>query len=367
MEKRTDLLGVLRTLFKWKRPILIVCTVATAGSIIISLLLPVYYKAYTIFLAASPDQAKPDMLFGRINSEPEYYGDQSDIDRLLTIGESSELVDFLVDSFDLYRHYNIDPAGKRAAYKVREVFFGRYDIVKTKRDAIELSIEDTDPSLAAKMTNAAREKIDEFAQKLIKDSQWKALASYEQNIATKEKQLKAAADSLVKLRETYGIYNIDAQTESLTDQYAQAEARLIRNRALLRASRESGVFPRDTIAVLQARVNSQEEEVGGLKQKIDLLNQGMGIVNLLHEQYTEANRSLGEDLERYKIISSTYHSVIPATILVENAGVPVVKSRLKRSIIVLAAVAVALLFSVIAVLMLDTYKDINWPEIINDK
>ncbi len=365
MRNNDNLLDVLKTLFRWKRQILAVCLIALVGSVVIALLLPVYYEATTIFLAASPDQAKPELLYGKVSFEPEYYGNENDIDRLLTLAESGDLVDFLIDSFQLYDHYDIDSTGPRAAYWVRETFFGHYEINKTKRDAIELSIEDTDRVLAADMANAAREKIDRLAQQLIKESQRQSLRSYEINIRNKEQQLAVLSDSLVRLRRTYGIYNTEAQSESLTDQMAKTEARLTRNRARLQALRGSDGVRRDTIANLAAMVAGQVEEVAGLQEKMKQLNEGMAIINTLERQYAEANQSLGEDKERYKLLASTYQSEIPGTILVEKATVPIIKSRPRRSMIVLASLAVAFLFSVIGVLLLDTYRDINWREIIH--
>lgn len=327
--------------------------------------MPVYYRSTTTFLAASPDLAKPELLYGGGNFEPEYYGNKSDIDRLLTLAESSELVEFLIDSFDLYAHYEIDSSGPRAPFKVREKLFGLYEVQKTKRDAIELSVEDQDKVLAANMANAAREKVDELAQRLIKEGQAKSILAYEINISSKEKQLVTLSDSLARLRRLYGIYNSEAQTESLTEQYARAESKLVRNQARLEVLRNSGRAKADTLLILNATVEGQLQEVNRLEERIDKLNEGMASVNIIHKQYLEANQSLGEDKERYKVLVSTYQSNIPATIVVEKASVPLIKSRPKRMIIVLAATAIAFLFSIVTVLLIESYKEINWREIIN--
>jgi uncharacterized protein involved in exopolysaccharide biosynthesis len=43
------------------------------------------------------------------------------------------------------------------------------------------------------------------------------------------------------------------------------------------------------------------------------------------------------------------------------------KSRPKRSFIVLGAVIGALLLSIFIVIILDRYKEINWKEVLHDK
>ncbi len=367
MNQKDNLLGVLKTLFKWKKQILYTCIAAGIGSIIIVLLLPVYYQATTIFLVASPDQAKPELLFGKGTLESEYYGTESDIDRVLTIAKSNELYEYLIDSFDLYQHYDIKKEAPRAPYYVKLAFNKRYEIQKTKRDAIELSIEDTDPELSAQIARATREKIDDVAQKLVKETQQKAINTYKAEINSQEKNMRELADTLARLRETYGIYNTEAQTESMTEQFAQAESRLINGKARLEALQNTPRISRDTIAMLEARVKGMEVEVEGLQKRMNNLNSGLGTVSSLERQYREASISLSENKERLKQFEAAFQSNIPALLLVEEAQVPIIKSRPKRTLIVVAAVFVAFLFSVIGVLLFENYRDINWREIYHGK
>ncbi|GJM35824.1 MAG: hypothetical protein DHS20C18_48250 [Saprospiraceae bacterium] len=367
MDQKDNLLGVLKTLFKWKKQILYTCLAAGIGSIIIVLLLPVYYKATTIFLVASPDQAKPELLFGKGTLESEYYGTESDIDRILTIAKSNELIEFLVDSFQLYKHYDIKQENPRSPYYVKLAFNKRFDIEKTKRDAIELSIEDTDREFAAQIARATRERIDDIAQKLVKKTQLKAIETYQSEINSQEKNMRVLADTLASLRKKYGIYNSDAQTESITDQFAQSESRLINGQARLEAMEASSRIHRDTILMLKAKVRGMEVEVNSLNEKINNLNTGLGIVSSLERQYQESSISLSENKERLKQFEAAYESNIPALLLVEEAQVPIIKSRPKRTLIVVAAVFVAFLFSVIGVLLFDNFKDTNWREIYYGK
>ncbi len=363
MENKDNLLGVAQTLWKWRRPIIIVCLIAVIGTAGASLLMPNYYQATTLFFAASPDQSKPELVFNQGNLRSEYYGNANDIDRLITIAESNELVSFLVDSFQLYEHYKIDPESPRAPFRVREKFFSLYEIKKTKRDAIALSIEDKDKKFAARMAKAAREKIDETAQALIKEGQQKAIHTFETEVKMKQKQLQILGDTLNKMRQIYGLYNTVAQTESLTAQQSEAEAKLVRNQTRLEVLKGTAGVPRDTIVMLTALVKGLETEVQNLSQKILLLNQGIAPINTLEKQYYESNLSLSLDLERLKMWKAVYESYVPTTILIEEAEVPIIKSRPKRSILVLTAGALAFIFSAFAVLLFDAYQHVKWFEI----
>ncbi len=359
MEQKDNLLGVVQTLWKWRRPIIFVSLAAVIGTAVISLFLPNYYKATTTFLAASPDMAKPELLFGSGNLYRNEYGNGNDIDRLLTIAESNELVEFLVDSFRLYEHYNISKDDPRAQFRVQEKFFGLYKVEKTKRDAIQLSVEDKEREFAPDIANVARIKIDQFAQRLIKEGQRQMIETFEREITIKQQQQQALGDTLNALRKNFRLYNTVAQTESLTSQQSEAEAKLVRNRTRLNVLKNTSGVPRDTIVMLTALVQGLEEEVKNLEQRMDQLNNGIAPINTLEKQYFEGNLSLSQDIERLKIWKAVYKSYIPATILVEEAEIPLVKSRPKRSILVIAAGAIAFIFCAFAALLLDNYE-VNW-------
>ena len=66
MDNRDNLLGVLATLFKWKKQILKVILLAGIGTAAISFFfLDDYYRASTVFYVASPDLFKPEQVVHR--------------------------------------------------------------------------------------------------------------------------------------------------------------------------------------------------------------------------------------------------------------------------------------------------------------
>ena len=259
MNYKDSLLGIIQTLFRWKKPILIITAIAAIGSCVVVLLLPVYYQGTTIFYAASPDLAMPEAIFGSTTEGMEYYGEDEDIDRIMTIAESSELAEYLITAYSLMTHYEIDTGSVKAPFKVREKFDNLYEVKKNKYDAIELSIEDKDREKCAAMANSARIKINEIAQRLIKTSQGEILKTYEANIKDKEEQLQSLNDSLLNVRGKYGVYNTETQSELLATLLAKAEAKLANAKARLNSYKKAGNAPRDTILILNATVEAATE------------------------------------------------------------------------------------------------------------
>jgi tyrosine-protein kinase Etk/Wzc len=360
MENRDNLLGVLDALYRWRKPLVLLCVAAGILSAGLSLMLPNYYKASTIFLVASPDQSKPELLFNRgMSLRTEYFGNANDIDRILTIAESGELVQFLVDSFNLYKHYDIDPKNPKASHLMREQLFSLYTVKKTKRDGIELSVEDIDPKMASDMANAARQKIEDIAKKLIRQSQNLTIEAFQNNISSKEGLLLSIGDSLATLRSQYKIYNVVAQTEALTAQKSEALALFTRDSVRLQVLRANTNVARDTIYMLEGKVAGLRQEIRVLQSEMDLLNSGISVIYNLEKQYAEANQILAEDRERLKQWQAANRSETPALLLVDAAQPPVIKSRPKRSIIVVASVFASLLFGVLGILLMDSFKKIQ--------
>lgn len=364
MDYRNNLLKVVKTLYNRRRYIIGLSVGVAILTALISLLLPDYYRATTVFLAGSPDQANPQLLFGKGSREAGYFGNDNDNDRILTLSKSNELINFLVDSFNLYEHYDINPKGSKAGFKVQEEFLSHYDIIKTNRDAIELSIEDTDKELSAQMANAARNKIDQMIQNLIKNTQKKALETYEESIDNQQKLVKFYSDSLVGLRSKYGIYNSVGQGNQLTSELSQTEDKLVFNEARLLKLRKMNGIKRDTINKITSLIAGLETKRDSLKSKLSRFNEGMPKVNTIALMYFQSNESITQDMETYEVLKSTYEANIPSLIVVEEAAVPIVKDRPRRSIIVIAAGLLGFLFSVIGVLLFETYKSIDWKQVL---
>lgn len=365
MENNLNLIQVLRKLYKWRRPIILLSGgtfVLTAG---LSLLLPNFFEAKTVFYAASEDQAKPEVLFPEKGSNitAEYYGSESDIDRLLTVAQSNELKDYLIDSFALFAHYDKNPDAPKARYRLRKKLDKHYDIQKNERDALILSFEDKDPAFAARIANAAREKIEQITLGLIRSNQAKNLKANRENIQRQERNQRMLADSLDRLRAAYGLYDGLEQTQELSTEITSKQSLLTAKEARYDALKGEPSIPRDTLTYLQAEVKGLEANVRSLEDKLDLWRKGMSAVLDMEKQYLDGAQRLSEDRARTRVLQATYEADIPAVLVVEEAEVPLYKSRPSRSILVLAATLVVFVFTVLGILLFEAYKDLNWKAV----
>ncbi len=373
-ENRDNLLEVIQALYRQRRVILNVCLVALVASVSISLLLDNYYEAKTVFYPTSPRLANPELLFGYTGQVTDYFGSDRDLDRLAEIARSREVEDFLIERFDLYTHYGIDSTSKRGIHKLRKRLRKLYTVQKNKNDAIELTVEDRDPQVAADMANAARQKIDEIAQRLTKESQLKLLNAFENNLKRKQVELERLADSLRRVQAFYNIYDVGTQSAQIAGQLSLADLEVIRYRARLEVLESDPNVPRDTLAFIRANLKAYEQQrqqlraAGGNTEvlTVDRLNEAMPRIAILQDMHYQARKQLTYDLERYNQILATYSTDIPALLVIEAAEPPPVKSRPVRSLIVLASLLGTFLFTSLAVLVADAYRGVRWRSLLTD-
>ncbi|MEM9990148.1 MAG: hypothetical protein AAF738_00225 [Bacteroidota bacterium] len=359
MKQQDNLLAVVQTLLSYLRYIVAVCTIVAVGSVIIVLLLPVYYKSSTTFLAVNPDLLTERGLFGTTTRDPQPYGDNNDNDRLINIARSAELANYLIETFDLYQHYAIDTSKARAAYDIRLKLAKLYDVQRTKLDAIELTVEDKNPELAAAMAKAARKKVDAISLEMLHQVQQSQIMTLQTSMQEKERLLATLSDTIQVIRQRYGVYNIESQSESLASLLSASKARLARTEGRLDTYKQGG-FKRDSIRYLNANVQGIRSEVAALEQQMATFNKGMSQVQALEEEYEQAAKQNTYQKEQLKKLNTAYNSSQSAIILLDEAAIPVVKSRPVRSVLVIAAVLAAFIFSLVGVLLFDQYKDVDW-------
>lgn len=371
---KDSLLPILGTLYPYRRFILRVTLAVFVLSILGSLLLHNYYQGKTIFYAASQDLFKPEKVFGGGQTEMYYYGSGEDIDRILTVGNSYEVVDFLIDSFDLWKPYHIKPGTPRARFKMRKAFTDNYDILLTKQDALELTILDKDPQRAAALANAAREKINVLVRSIIRNSQIGIVNSFQTSIQDKEKIMQRDLDSLVYYRNKSGIYDAGIQRELLATRVTEVTNSVERDKAALSALQSQHLTGKlaDTIKVIKARIVGAERELAllnstdpNIKYSLQNFNTSLGKIQLLENRYGRSFDQIGYDVEKIKLYNSAISISIPAVHLIEPAEVPLYKYKPKRSVIVIACTLAAFLFSLAAALVMESYKTTDWKGIFN--
>lgn len=357
MSKEYNLSEFVFQILRWKKELMVASLVFIGLSIIGSLLLPNYYKAETIFYAASPDLAKP-IPIGGDEKDVRIYGDDKDLDRLFTIASSQEIIFFLVDSFDLYKHFDIDRDDPKSKFKVQEKLLSNYKTIKTKYGALLLIVEDKSAELASSMANAAREKIESIAQKIVKSSQKKLIDNYNANILIKQVQSDSLANNLKRIKQASGVFETWGQTSLYNKILTDAESDLEDAKGKITFYRKYPTYKDSVIKYMAEEMGAENKK----KKALAELEKYAPVLSELKQMEQEQSRlhdQISLDKERLKQLNATYTVPFTALHLIEEAVTPVQKSRPKRAIIVLLCSLCGIFLSMLAVFVVENLKMVN--------
>ena len=373
MNQQIQLIDIIRVLFKKRVWIIGFCALSAIASVVITLLKPDYYKSTSTFYAASDDLSSPDMIFGNSNDAMQYYGTDDDADRVLSIGLSSEFIAHIIGHFNLYDHYKVDTSKNLYKLKTQLKFRKNYSLQRNKYDAIELSIEDQDPVLAANMTNYARVLLNDMTSRMIKSSQEIILEKLSKEIANQETLLQVISDSLKQLKTEYGIINPEIQGEKMAGRYNRIQSAIISDEAKLEYLNElrgSYSWKRDSIAKITLRletnkaIKSRMDDIDSSDRfSLSTFTEGSNAVISLETFFSDIKNKLVQHKLRFQNVKSVYESSGQAVILVEEGVVPDKKSRPRRSILVIGATMAAFIFSILGILIYEAYSKIDWDSV----
>ncbi|MFT6720115.1 MAG: tyrosine-protein kinase Etk/Wzc [Bdellovibrionota bacterium] len=361
------LLGVLRSLWQWRKPIVFVTIAGTVLAAIISLLLPVYYSASTTFLTISPDQISIDGVFGNTSGRMQFYGTGDDIDRAMSVAESDALVDRLIKKFDLYTVYDIDTTKAKAPLYVRREFMGNYEVKKNARDAIELEIRDQDPIRVAAMVREARNQVNDISLTLVRGTQQRSAQSLRSEITSAEANLTSIDKRIRELRERSGVYNTEAQSEALGAKTTSLQNSIVTTEAKLESYRRNGgKGGRDSIAKYRVQLAGYESARINLDTQLVRLNTSLGPLDNLEEERRRLNDALSKNRIRLKQYETILGTDMRAIEVVEDARIPVAKSSPIRSLIVIGALVFSFIAALVGALLIDSGRRYDWTQVFKE-
>ena len=367
MEPQDKIISLANVLYKNRIRLIVLGLVTFVVSAAITLTMPNYYKSETIFYPTSEDLLKPDVIFGETDADMRFYGTDIELDRLLSIAESPQLYEFLIEQFNLSERYGIEEGSRQWRTRLRNRLDKNYEVRKTRRGAVELSVEDTDPEMAMEMARAARGKISDLAASIIRKAQAEMLEVIQRTVGEKEGMVVNLKDSLRTLREKYGIFSVEAQSEMYSSIITELESRLQRERVRYDRLASNPSISRDTIAFMEANLMGLEQQFRFLTGEatdeltgLQRFNEGVGQFELVKNRFERESNQLTFERIRMKKIIAAYEAPYSAVFVVQEAFPSDEKSRPARSLIVGGAVLGVLLFSTVGLLLFHSID----PELV---
>ncbi len=128
------------------------------------------------------------------NVDVDLFGTGDDADRVITIGNSSLITNYIIEKYNLIDRYEIDRNGAYFYIKATEKFKDNYKLSEDDRSAISVTIYDENPDTAAIIANDIVSQLDFYNRKPMIESNSKQLDKFKTDLQAKYSTL----DSLSK-------------------------------------------------------------------------------------------------------------------------------------------------------------------------
>lgn len=185
----------------WLKLIMIVTFVTAVVSAGFSLILKDEFKSTTKIMPMNTNFLDKSAVFDADGTTRSTYlfGGEQDIDRLISLSESEELNQYLIEKYDLFNYYKISPEKKDAGFKLRERLRKNVKAIKSAKGHLEIEVYDKDPYLAARMANDVTEKLDEYNRRLLLEKKLTIRDLLGEKSSLKKQELDALVDSLKRV------------------------------------------------------------------------------------------------------------------------------------------------------------------------
>lgn len=325
-----DTIDILIFLYKKRKPIIIVTILGAIASIIASLVITPKFKSTVILFPASQSSLSKTLLTDNpYKDDILQFGEEEDAERLIQVLYSDDIRNYIVDKYELYKHYDIDTTSAFPQTALFQEYKNNITFKKTEYQSIEIKVLDKDPITAANIANDIASLIDTVIHNMQQERAIEAYSIVKEQHDYFSNYIKSLEDSLKQVREN-GVLDYVQEVQRFSQAYATALAK-------------DGLSSKASI-LFEEKFKILKEHGGDYLYYNDLL-------------YKEKNRlvDLNQKLMEAKVNAESY---IPNKFVVNTALPAEKKSYPVRWLIVSISTLGAFVFSVFLVIILDFIKEV---------
>lgn len=329
---------------------------AAVVSAVVALSLPNIFKSTAVFYPTNPQTTDPDRIVTE-GGKLELSGRNEDLDRVITIGTSQPVAEYVIGKYKLHEHYKMGtPGDEMADQATLDEFNGNLSIVHTERDAIELTFQDQDKQLAAKVANALVSVIDSFNQQLTLDNRRRVLDLYSTRYHYLQREYNQARTTLVAGRRRYGIHGLEMESRYLAKEIIETES------ALRRAEAAGNDAKARELRRALAGLTTGE---GGNLINLENYIQGTDSMNTVYARFNDLQTRLVNAKSAYENANLAIKGRISSLYVVQKAYPAARKSKPIRWLIVASSVVITFALSVIFITLLELYRRHGRPQTVS--
>jgi len=228
MEQNSGILYLISLIIRKKKQFAMVFAVAAIAGIVLAFVLPVYYKSVCIFYPFSPKAYDPRYMFSEAGNI-ELFGTGDDADRVITIGNSSLISNYIIDKYNLVDRYDVDREDPFFYIKTTEKFRKNFKINEDDRSAITVTIFDKNADTASIIANDIVAQIDFYNRKPLIESNFNQLNKFKSDLEGRYSALDSMSKSTDSKKQKVSESEKDMTSIEMIRTYSdmkQAETRL---------------------------------------------------------------------------------------------------------------------------------------------
>lgn len=320
-------MNILHFMFKWRKPLIIIAIAAFIISSIIAMTIRSKYKSTVILFPATTSSISKALLseVNFKNDDVLAFGAEEEAEQMLQILNSDEIRTKISEKYNLLSHYEIDSTDKFKRTKLYEEFQSNITFKRTEYMSVKIEVLDTDPEIAAQIANDISKLHDSTKIRMQRERALQALKIVKKEFFDKQEEIRRMTDSIQKLN-ALGLYDYESQSEVTTEQHAIALSK------------------------------GDQRAVKAMEEKLKIIaTYGSAYVSL-RDNLELQRKQLNVLQTKYEGAKADAEQVLPQKFVVSNAYPAEKKSYPVRWIIVVVSTITTLLMAIIAILLIENFK-----------
>jgi uncharacterized protein involved in exopolysaccharide biosynthesis len=323
-----DSSNVILYIWNNRKILLLVLGASVIISAIYSLTITPKYKSAVVMFPASSASVSGSLLTESAFSSNELlkFGGEQEGEQLMQVLQSGEIRSRIMKKYNLAQHYHINSNSGTYHYQLNVMYDGNIKFRRTEYMSVVVEVLDTDPDTAALIANDISCFVDTVMNGIIHVRAVKALTLVENEYNDVQSTIAKLQDSLKTIQEK-GVFNYEAQTQSLSSVYAAA----------IKEGNTSA------IRKLESQLSLLAKYGGAYVSVRDRLIKYNDRISVLSSKYQQSKMDAQQDLPYKYIVEKAYRS--------DKKAYPV------RWLIVLVSAISALFLTLILLLIRDTIQN----------
>jgi uncharacterized protein involved in exopolysaccharide biosynthesis len=225
------------------------------------------------------------------------YSDETFTEQMLQIMQSNEIMDSMVEKFDLMKHYNIDKSYKYWKTALVSEYRENVRISRTPYDAVLVKVLDKDPETACAMVNEIIRLYNVKVGTMHKIKRAETVEMYKRQLQEKQMFIDSLKSHMAEISTNYGVMEYESQSREVTRGYL---------------NNGGGSKKNDDVTEMKSNVQKYGPEIIALTQLIESESMAYSQVKLDYEQEL-----------RFYNANMTFSNVISAPYVADKKSFPV--------------------------------------------